>query len=219
MNRLAITGIVAGAMIAGVAGLALTMPGSAQETQQVSPAAGDQALLDRARAAASVSHELAQIPGLGEVSHTRPSVDGAVRPDLIPDSVAYGFFLRTAAGGPSDDEQRRAKAFIKHALRNSRAASAGHVEHVDEVEADDALAGALMEAAGRFRAREREITLEARTLKDTGRSDLIPPLRIKREAAVAEAISRLPEALGAEGFTLVDEYVKNEMKRKIRMTF
>jgi hypothetical protein len=46
-------------------------------------------------------------------THTRPSLDGAAYPELIPDTLAYHFFLREVAAVAATRDERRIEGFAK----------------------------------------------------------------------------------------------------------
>lgn len=56
---------------------------------------------------------------------TKPFIDGADTPGLIPDQVAYSLFLRMLLPGQTADARVRQQAYIRHILRGAAALSRG----------------------------------------------------------------------------------------------
>lgn len=154
------------------------------------------------------SHEQAAAkavpPGLQVVHReTGPFIDGAERPDLIPDAAGYALFLRMLLPGNTSDAQIRQRAYIKHVLRGAAAVERGPAA-AEVVPTDEGISNVL-----RFVA-----SYEAR-LKDVDAGGLAT--RSAATPLIHGIVATMPKYLGGRLAHEVDRYVKEQFKRKIKI--
>ena len=141
-------------------------------------------------------------------SNTLPlAVDGSIHPELIPDAIAYRHFISASSirsGGPTDQLRRR-KAILKKVGFDEfdEAAFIGATETVGDEMASITAERASLSSAGATKTANGRLSL--RQLQD-------------RESVVfANARNRLRSALSQRGAQRLDEHVKGDVKRKIKI--
>jgi len=135
------------------------------------------------------------------------TIDGKVNPELIPDHIAYTMVFRTIALRQGTDfEKSRSRAWAK------------------SVGLDDAVADKLLAAATEFHARVSVLDNQVKEIKDRSWPNpsaqvmaQLTVLQNQKEAIVAEMVSSLPTQLGIEGAQKLQNYVINDVKRKVKI--
>ena len=136
-------------------------------------------------------------PHLG--AHPIPSIDGAVRPDLIPADVAYGIFLGSLKAPNRPAAQLTRNALARRAFAGSDCGSAldGKV---------DSWVSTLIAHADAYHAGLSQLD----KTPDAGAG------RAERELLARDVIVSLHVAIGSEASQLLDCYVTRVVRSKIR---
>jgi hypothetical protein len=166
--------------------------------RQVVPAAS------QATSHAQQGHKAVSVRDMPTVHlESKPYIDGAQTPNLIPDEVGYSLFLRMLMTGETNDAGVRQRMYIKHVLRGAAAVEYGEAG-VSAPPKEEDVSNML-----RFIA-SYEVPL--RTVDAGGiasRSEAIPLVRA--------TVARMPTYLGHELAHQIDRYVKEQFKRRVKL--
>jgi hypothetical protein len=139
----------------------------------------------------------ANVPSLRErmknPPRIRPTIDGSKTPALIPDSVAYGHFIRATASATTNTESARREHFL---------AEAG-LEAVERA--------AYVLALGDVGTRLDQVRQQRRL--EGSNSAALQAVEI---AAVEDAENRIRRTLSPSAMAKVDTYVREHIKRRIK---
>lgn len=134
--------------------------------------------------------------------HTQPSIDGAEHPELIPDTLAYHHFLHEVAAqaAPGADPKRLA----------------GYIKHLRLGRADTPRIQALIQVA---RAYKQGLDQLAATNDVYARSDASARVRFAaaKMRLLQDTLDTLSTQLRPEDKASLDDYVRTEIKRRIKM--
>ena len=157
---------------------------------------------------ASVTWRPTQFPAPANHQHTRASIDGAIHPELIPESVAYYMFFRTMTilsdGSQGEEAKRRSR--VRQTLRAADALARG-VKPLDP---------------GRTTAIGDEVDDHTREPIEQDVDRVVAfmaaydrQLRQRNWQLVAQIQAAMPQQLSSELSEKLDRYVKLEHKRRI----
>jgi len=130
------------------------------------------------------------------------TIDGAVTPQLVPDTVAYSLFFNFFSDR-AESERGQLQSYCNQTA----------LVHVS-------LDG-LLRAAAYYRERVAGIDAQAEALRNSVPHDSImepqtqaqfSALRLQREAVINEAIAKLPDFIGAEGALAVRRHIDQRIK-------
>jgi hypothetical protein len=132
--------------------------------------------------------------------HTRQSIDGAQRPESIPDSLAYHYLLRAVAAEsePGGDKRRRE----------------GYFRHIGFDSSNEDSARALSSVALEYEARLAALGL---VLSQMGISERSATFVAQREELVRRAMSQIAASLRPDRAATVDTFVMEHVRRKIKL--
>lgn len=137
-------------------------------------------------------------------------VDGAKHPEKIPDQVAYSLFFRVICCREDEQEKRQGRAYIKRLGLN-------------EAEID-----MLVATAEEFNQRVSVLDTQAAEIKTRHHPDhltnptsdekrLLKGLQKQKEDMIDDIIASLPRRLGADGSVKVKQFIKESLKRNVKM--
>jgi hypothetical protein len=133
------------------------------------------------------------------------AVDGKVNPDAIPDAVAYRHFM-SASAVPSEatpEQLRRRTAFLKR-VRLSESDEAGYIQATQFVRDDiDRIQAQRVQFRGSLATATTEAALRS--------------LQAEEASVFQQARNRLAIELSAEGAQRLHEYIRNQVKPRIRI--
>lgn len=138
-------------------------------------------------------------------------IDGAKNPEKISDQVAYSLFFRVICCRHDDEEKRQGRAYLRRL-------------GLDEMEIET-----LIAAGEEFDQRVGVLDIQAAEIQMRYHPDhLIVPtpderkqlkqLQKQKERITDEMVASLPTRLGAEGYAKVRQFVRETMKRKVKMS-
>ena len=141
-------------------------------------------------------------------------IDGAVTPELIPDQVAYGLVFRLLADRHTDEEQRRARSYLRMVFGCGDCGNRGHSASENHINAFLAVVQEFEQRVGVLDRRAQEIwqvNPSPEVLVE------LNALQQQKEAIVAELIASLPVRLGPNGATRLHQHITDRVKRKTKI--
>ena len=157
---------------------------------------------------------------------SRVLVDGAATPEKIPEELAYSLLFRMIGRRETEAEKNRIRSYLKQALGcNACDKSARHNSSVETQEAD---INALIGAAEEFDLRVTALDLKVAQINGRYHPEHLTPVSVEdkqqlthlqrqKESIVAEVVASLPDRLSAEGAKNLRKFVKENVRRKVRI--
>jgi len=154
----------------------------------------------------------------------RTTIDGKLKPEKIPDHIAYSALFRLIAKRDTEAEKQRGRAYIRQALGCTACSNQSKPDKSRESEEADI--DALIAAAEDFNQQvsildSRAVNIQARYHPE--HAPLSPEdqkqlklLKNEKKAIVTSIIDSLPRRLTAEGFLSLKRHIKDHMKHRIK---
>ncbi|MCP9493878.1 MAG: hypothetical protein MSG64_05400 [Pyrinomonadaceae bacterium MAG19_C2-C3] len=148
------------------------------------------------------------------------TIDGSKEPHKIPDHVPYLVLFRLIAYRPNEVEKDKMLDYLdQHVdLKKSKCKTCPKTEEDNDVDA-------LLAAADEFKQRISVLDNQANAIKDQHWPDPSPEvmaqlttLQQQKEALVMEIANSLQYRLSTKGKEKVSKHVKENMKRKMKLT-
>lgn len=148
----------------------------------------------------SFADQTLRISPTGRV-HSSASIDGGISPELIPDTLAYHYFLRVTANVASDrTDERRIK---------------GYFRHIGLHDDDGSTAEVLM---GIARDYQQSLAIVQARLSSPDAVAATIHFRIDWDALVRRMTNRIQQELQPDRAALVDAYVMHHVRRNIKIS-
>lgn len=146
------------------------------------------------------------------MTHSRPAIDGAVTPDLIPDDVAYSLVLRMLTPDPGPLGERRTRALVRFMYVESIPGSPGLAPPRDEEV--DAIMKMVTSYGPRLKAVDPAIRATAqRKEHDFASAGRAAAAKAERAAIVTEFRTQLDAELGPAVASRVHRFVASAKRR------
>jgi hypothetical protein len=139
----------------------------------------------------------------------KTSIDGKLTPDKISDRVGYSVLFGIVADRTNEVDQKRARAFLKR------------------IELDESQIDQLIAVAQEFRARANPLEIEGDGIKRRNHPNHLPltkedkatlkELQKQRDDLTDQIAESLEYRLGKDGAAKVKRFIKDQMKRKIKI--
>lgn len=149
-------------------------------------------------------------------------IDGAVMPELIPDTVAYTLLFRLLSDRNTEDERNRVRSYLRMALRCSDCPN--QLEPEAQRASEEVLIDAVLRVVERFERRVGALDRQAEQIHaqnphpDSAALARLNLLQQQKEAVIAELVASLPRRLGVDGAERMRRHVNERVKRRVRIT-
>lgn len=167
----------------------------------------------------------AQILRLETTRPDRHIIDGGVKPELIPDEVAYSLLFRVVSNAQSADARIRIRHYIRRLGLGNQAGNRCSVEEGSSAETNDDDIDAFIAVADDFRRRVSVLDQQAIQIKRLKLAKMTDEMRMRlvrlqqqKEEIVAELVGILPRRLTSSGAENIRMHVNEGMKRRIRIS-
>lgn len=152
-------------------------------------------------------------------------IDGQSTPEKIPDHEAYSILFRLIARRETDAEKNSIRSYLKMALGCNECDKQKKSERT--IETENADIDAMIAAAEEFDQRVGALDQQATEVQDRyhpnhppltdGDREYLKQLQRQKESTAIEVAASLHQRLSSESLKNLRHYIKERMKRKIKM--
>lgn len=141
------------------------------------------------------------------------TISGAVKPELIPDRVAYNLLFRLISNRPTDEERERIRAYIRQMSIGKPCCNQDPSLGTDEADID-----ALFSAAEEFRRQLSVLDSRAKDIRKTEKENpseeakgQLKLLQKQKEQMVDEVVVSLQRQVSKTGMERIESHVRERV--------